>query len=423
VFSIGGDDTDNDFDDPDLFAVVTGRTQLSSGAGQEIEVIAGYFFEDQLGNQLYNPLTSEWDLFVVELASPSSSETIKVAGPGEWALWTAGRTAHATGWGATANGGATVDLLREVEIGMIADSTCGSPSSYGATFISETMVCAGVIEGGKDACQGDSGGPLVVPTAAGGHRLVGDTSFGAGCAQPNLPGVYGRLADDPIRTALANTVESVAGVNVLGSGAVPPDVDAPETTITSGPSGRTRKRSPKFRFNSSEAGSSFECRLDSGAWAACSSPKTHSKLSQGKHSFEVRATDVVGNTDPTPAGRSFKVDTKLRGSAKAKKTQRQKGSKITVTAKVSAKEKLEAKAGGKVKLGKASYPLRSETKKLKSGRSKKLKLRPKKGKGARKLAAALGSGKQAKASLKVTLTDGAGNKAKKKLAVRLRGRG
>jgi hypothetical protein len=30
-------------------------------------------------------------------------------------------------------------------------------------------------------------------------RLVGDTSYGAGCAEPGFPGVYGRLADAALR--------------------------------------------------------------------------------------------------------------------------------------------------------------------------------------------------------------------------------
>ena len=86
------------------------------------------------------------------------------------------------------------------------------------------------------------------------------------------------------------------------------DQTPPETQIDSGPSGQTNNASPSFAF-SSEPGASFECKLDSGSYAACSSPKSYSSLAGGSHTFSVRATDQAGNTDPSPASRSFTVDT------------------------------------------------------------------------------------------------------------------
>ena len=87
------------------------------------------------------------------------------------------------------------------------------------------------------------------------------------------------------------------------------DTTPPGTAITSGPSGTIRETSASFGFSATEAGSSFECKLDTGAWAACTSPKALSALSEGQHTFDVRAKDAAGNVDATPATRTFTVDT------------------------------------------------------------------------------------------------------------------
>jgi subtilisin family serine protease len=89
----------------------------------------------------------------------------------------------------------------------------------------------------------------------------------------------------------------------------PADTTPPETTIDSGPSGTATSGSASFGFSSSEGGSKFECRLDGGSWGACTSPKDYTSLSNGNHTFDVRATDPAGNIDSTPASRTWTVDT------------------------------------------------------------------------------------------------------------------
>lgn len=82
----------------------------------------------------------------------------------------------------------------------------------------------------------------------------------------------------------------------------------PETTIDSGPSRVVSDRSASFEF-SSEADATFECSLDGATFTVCSSPYQYNALDDGEHALEVRATDVAGNTDTTPATRTWTVDT------------------------------------------------------------------------------------------------------------------
>jgi len=83
--------------------------------------------------------------------------------------------------------------LQVVTVPLIADSTCKKSKYYG-NQISSSMVCAGKLGvGGKDSCQGDSGGPLV-ENVNGKWTVLGVVSWGYGCARPNKPGVYTRVA-------------------------------------------------------------------------------------------------------------------------------------------------------------------------------------------------------------------------------------
>jgi hypothetical protein len=85
------------------------------------------------------------------------------------------------------------------------------------------------------------------------------------------------------------------------------DKTAPETTIVKGPKARSHKRTAKFKFVSSEANSTFQCKLDKKPFNPCRSPKKYKRLKPGKHVFQVRAIDAAGNRDKTPATRRFRV--------------------------------------------------------------------------------------------------------------------
>jgi hypothetical protein len=64
-------------------------------------------------------------------------------------------------------------------------------------------------------------------------RLVGDTSYGAGCAEPGFPGVYGRLAD----TTLREWIRSIApGAISTGSTSSKSGKKPPKPSRASSPS-------------------------------------------------------------------------------------------------------------------------------------------------------------------------------------------
>lgn len=104
----------------------------------------------------------------------------------------------------------------------------------------------------------------------------------------------------------ASSPDSVA---LSGNGT---DNTAPNTTILTHPASSTAATSATFTFKGSDnltpAGSlTFQCKLDGGAFGACSSPKNYANLAIGTHTFKVRAKDQAGNVDPTPASFTWTI--------------------------------------------------------------------------------------------------------------------
>lgn len=125
-----------------------------------------------------------------------------------------------------------------------------------------------------------------------GYRCSLDGAAYAACTS-------GSVVNAPAEGGHQFSVVAVDGVGNLSSPstvgwAVDASVKAP--FLLSGPPSFTSTTSATFAFLSEDADATLECRLDGGAWTACTSPASYSGLATTGHSFQVRATDPVGNT-------------------------------------------------------------------------------------------------------------------------------
>lgn len=78
------------------------------------------------------------------------------------------------------------------------------------------------------------------------------------------------------------------------------DTTPPETAITAVPRYATTNDVIRVEFIASESNATFQCRWDEAPWAACAGSTTIS-LAPGNHMISVRASDVYGNVDTSPA--------------------------------------------------------------------------------------------------------------------------
>jgi hypothetical protein len=119
-----------------------------------------------------------------------------------------------------------------------------------------------------------------------------DGSAYAACVSPVT---FKRLADG---THLLSVKARDAAGNVGAASAYRWRIDTvapPKPTLTQTPTNPSASASATFTFTDREAGVGFECALDGGTYAACTSPKSYSGLSDGSHAFAVRARDAAGN--------------------------------------------------------------------------------------------------------------------------------
>ena len=198
-----------------------------------------------------------------------------------------------------------------------------SPSSYSWSFVDEAGVAH---DPGSTSCHGApdltppetsiSSGPDAVTRATSVNFGLTSSEQGSTFACRIDGGAWNGCGSSPGYGGLAaggHTFEARA-TDARGNTDPTPavrsftvDTAAPNTRITSGPSGKTSARSASFSFRPSEDGSTFDCRLDGGKWKGCDSPAGYDGLTSGRHKFEVRATDAAGNVEPSPAARDWSV--------------------------------------------------------------------------------------------------------------------
>ena len=154
------------------------------------------------------------------------------------------------------------------------------------------------------------------------------------------------------------------GIDTLSftDGSVTPDTTPPQTTITSSPAGGIAKSlTVPIGFTSSETPSTFSCKVDTGAAAACTSPNTIT-VTPGVHTFSVAAKDAANNTDATPATVTFTAYDCPTLNADVAKAQK----KVAKAKKALKKAK---QSGNAAKIAKAKKKLKKAKKALKAAKA------------------------------------------------------
>jgi secreted trypsin-like serine protease len=189
-----------------LFKMNVGEYDLSDGAEKAIGIANIYihpeYNEDAINNDIaIIELNESVNAPAIQLADKETTRQLAQNNSAAIVAGWGGRTGYVAGEGPT---GDFPDILHKVELNLLSNEACKLKLT--GDTITDAMLCAdSPLE--KGSCQGDSGGPIVVDTNTG-IQQVGIVSFGIGCADPNYPGVYTRVAEftdwlDIISTGIA----------------------------------------------------------------------------------------------------------------------------------------------------------------------------------------------------------------------------
>ncbi|XP_063055705.1 trypsin-like [Engraulis encrasicolus] len=137
----------------------------------------------------YDYQTLDYDIMLIKLFHPVKLTDAVKPIPLPTGCPYGGVQCSVAGWGKMEPDGDyyPAERLQCLDVPVLDDEQC--ENAYPG-MISRRMMCAGFLDGGKDACNGDSGSPLECFGEV--HGLV---SWGQGCAQPGYPGVYVKVCE------------------------------------------------------------------------------------------------------------------------------------------------------------------------------------------------------------------------------------
>ncbi|KAG3286569.1 transmembrane protease serine 5 isoform X8 [Ictidomys tridecemlineatus] len=179
-----------------LFRLSSWRVHAGLVSHSTIKPHQGAMVEKIISHPLYSAQSHDYDVALLRLRIPLNfSETVgAVCLPAEEQHFPSGSQCWVSGWGHTDPSHTySSDTLQDTVVPLLSTQLCNSSCIYSGA-LTPRMMCAGYLDGRADACQGDSGGPLVCPDGGKWH-LVGVVSWGRGCAEPNHPGVYAKVAE------------------------------------------------------------------------------------------------------------------------------------------------------------------------------------------------------------------------------------
>ena len=107
-------------------------------------------------------------------------------------------------------------------------------------------------------------------------------------------------------TLIAVLAALVVGVPLAGGTTTD---QPPQPTIDSKPPNPSNSSNATFTFSDADLTATFECRLDGGGFSPCFGQQTYPSLSDGSHTFEVKAVDLLMSDPSEVAVYTWTVDT------------------------------------------------------------------------------------------------------------------